>query len=156
MAKPLFDPVSFMNEPVAENATKRDTRPPGEGIGQVIELKWDSGTSGPQSKRPGEPWYRMTAVIETEDPAYLALRPHGGGPKETFFYGIMYEADDTGRPKTGHNVNVQLGKFREACNANGKPFAACVGAFVRFAVENKPHYKNPEDVVDEISAVTKA
>lgn len=156
MAKSLFDPVAFMNEPAAENATRYEPRPPGEGIGQVMELKWDSGVAGPNAKNPGAPWYRMTAVIKTEDPEYLALRPNGGGASETFFYGIMYDADDTGRPKVGPNTNVALGRFRDACNANGKPYSAIPGSYVRFAVTQKPHHKNPGEVVDEVTSVTRA
>lgn len=154
---PLFDPIAFMNENAPENATRRDPRPIGEAIGQVTDLKFKNGiVKKRDSENYGKPWYRMDFYIEVTDPDYLALRENPAGDKEVFVYGIMYEGDENGRPKTGPNVNVQLGRMREACNANGKPFGACIGAPVRIMVGQKPHPTEPDVVLDEVTGVTKA
>jgi hypothetical protein len=143
-----------MNEPAPENATRRDPRPIGEALGVVTKLDWKSGTVG-KGDRMGQPWYRLDASIEVHDPAYLATRENPTGDKETFTYGIMYDGDDTGRPTVGPNVNINLGRFRDACNANGKPYSACIGAPVRIMVTHKPHPTQPDVVLDEISALTR-
>lgn len=152
----LFDPIAFMNEQAPANATRRDPRPIGEALGQVMEIGFAKGTVKKQGPNYGKPWYRMDFKIEVTDPEYLALRENPTGDKETFTYGIMYEADDTGRPKVGPNTNVQLGRFRDACGANGKPYAACIGAPVRIMVGQKPHPNDPEITLDEVTGVTKA
>jgi hypothetical protein len=152
---PLFDPVAFMNENAPANATRRDPRPQGEAVGQVTKMTVKNGTIGKGDRR-GEPWYRMDFTIEVADPEYLALRENQTTEKEVFTYGIMYDADDTGRPKVGPNVNVKLGQFRDACNANGKPYAACIGAPLRIAVIQKPHPTEEGVVLDEVSGVTRA
>lgn len=154
---PLFDPVAFLNENAPANATRRDPRPIGEALGQVTEMTVKTGTVKKiGSENYGKPWYRMDFKIEVTDPEYLALRESGTGDKEIFTYGIMYDADDTGRPKIGPNVNVALGRFRDACNANGKPYAACIGAPVRIMVGQKPHPTEEGVVLDEITGVTRA
>jgi len=152
---PLFDPIAFMNENAPANATRRDPRPIGEALGQVTDMKVKNGIIGKGDRR-GEPWYRFDFTIEVSDPDYLALRSNPTGDSEKFTYGIMYDADETGRPKVGPNVNVALGRFRDACNANGKPYAACIGAPVRITVGQKPHPTEPDVVLDEITGVTRA
>jgi hypothetical protein len=154
---PLFDPVAFLNENAPANATRRDPRPIGEALGQVTKLDIRDGTVKKRdSERFGQPWYRMDFTIEVTDPEYLALRENPTGDKETFIYGIMYDADDAGRPKVGPNVNIALGRFRDACNANGKPYAACIGAPVRIMVTQKPHPTETDVVRDEVTGVTRA
>jgi hypothetical protein len=157
---PLFDPVAFMNENAPANATKRDPRPIGEALGQVLDIKMEHGIIK-NGERRGQPWYRMDAKIEVTDPEYLALRQNPTGEKEVFFYGMMYDADDTGRPKVGPNVNVKLGIFREACGANGKPWGACIGMPIRINVGQKPHPTEVDAegnpiILDEVLGVTKA
>jgi hypothetical protein len=157
MANRLFDPIAFMNETLPENATRRDPRPAGETIGQVVALDWKSGeVKKLGSPNYGKPWYRLDAKIEVTDPEYLAQRENGTGDKELFTYGIMYDGDETGRPKVGPNVNISLGRFRDACSANGKPFSACVGAMLRIQVIQKPHPTEADVVLDEVSNVTRA
>lgn len=155
MSRNLFDPIAFMNESAPANATRRDPRPVGEALGQVMDIAWKSGTIGKGDRR-GEPWYRADVKIEVTDPEYLALRENQTGDKEIFTYGIMYDADDSGRPKVGPNVNVNLGRFRDACNANGKPYGACIGAPLRIRVTQKPHPTEPDIVLDEVTGVTRA
>jgi hypothetical protein len=157
---PLFDPIAFMNENAPANATRRDPRPIGEALGQVTDLKWQHGIIGKGDRR-GQPWYRCDVKIEVSDPEYLALRQNAGGDKELFTYGIMYDADDTGRPKVGPNVNVKLGQFREACNANGKPYTACIGMPLKIMVGQKPHPTEVDAdgnaiILDEVTGVTRA
>jgi hypothetical protein len=155
MSTRLFDPIAFLNETAPENATRRDPRPAGEVVGQVTALDFKSGEIK-KGDRIGQPWHRLDAKIEVTDPGYLAQRDNGGGDKEVFTYGMMYDADDTGRPKVGPNTNVNIGRFREACNSNGKPFASCIGQFVRISVTHKPHPDQEGVVLDEVKAVTKA
>lgn len=151
----LFDPVAFMNENAPENATRRDPRPAGEAVAQVIGLDWKSGEIK-KGDRAGQPWYRCDVKLEVTDPDYLSQRPNGGAPKEVFTYGMMYDGDETGRPKVGPNVNVNLGRFRDACDSNGKPWGNCIGKFVRISVTHKPHPTESGVVLDEVNAVTKA
>jgi len=156
MSQRLFDPVAFMNENAPENATRRDPRPIGETIGQVTALDWKTGVVKKDGPNKGNDWYRLDAKVEVTDPQYLALRENGTGDKEIFTYGIMYDGDETGRPKIGPNTNIAIGRFRDACNANGKPYASCIGAFVRIMVNQKPHPTQPDVVLDEVTAVTRA
>ena len=157
----LFDPVAFMNETAPENATRRDPRPAGEALGQVMKIDYKTGTIK-KGDRTGEAWHRFDVQIEVTDPEYLATREHGTGPKEVFTYGLMYDAEPSGAPKVGPNVNVNLGRFREACDANGKPWNACIGKFLRIQVIQKPHpdgLTNSDGspvILDEVKAVTKA
>jgi hypothetical protein len=151
----LFDPVAFLNETAPENATRREPRPAGECIGQIIALDFKSGEIK-KGDRIGQPWQRIDAKIEVIDPNYLSQRTYQGPPKEIFTYGMMYDADETGRPAVGPNVNVNLGRFRDACDANGKPYAACIGKMIRLNVIHKPHPEHPEVVLDEVSGVTRA
>lgn len=160
MSERLFDPVAFMNENQAANATRREARPQGEALGQVVALDWKNGTVKKAGDNFGKPWYRLDVKIEVTDPAYLALRTGSTSDKETFTYGMMYDGDETGRPKVGPNVNIALGRFREACNANGQPYGMCVGAPVRIAVGHKPHPSevNPDGspiILDEVTALTR-
>lgn len=161
MSRPLFEPTAFLNENLAANATRRDPRPAGEAIGQVTAVAYKEGTIK-DGARAGETWRRFDFTIDVHDPAYLATRQNPSGLKETFTYGIMYDADETGRPKVGPNVNVNLGRFREACDANNKPLNACIGAMVRVQIIQKPHPRgetNPDGspvILDEVKAVTRA
>lgn len=152
----LFDPVSFMNETVPANATKRIPRPVGEPVGIVTALDWKSG----QVKKPGpslgSDWFRLDVKLEVTDPEYIAQCVGNQSGKELFTYGIMYDAQDDGRPKIGENVNVALGKFRDACNANGKPYAMCIGQPLKLQVIQKPHPTNPNDPpLDEVYSVSR-
>src|SRR5262245_38948553 len=114
---PLFDPIAFLNEEAPANATRKDPRPIGEALGQVTKMTPKQGIIK-QGERRGETWYRFDWTIEVTDPEYLKLRDNPVGDKETFVYGIMYDADPlTGKPKVGPNVNVNLGRFRDACQA---------------------------------------
>lgn len=156
MSNRLFDPTAFLNENVEAGATRRDPRPAGETIGQVMALDFKTGDVKKQgSPNFGKPWYRMDVKIEVTDPEYLA-QCAGNPTKETFTYGIMYDGDEVGRPKVGPNMNIQLHRFRDACGANGKPLNACVGAMLRLAIVQKPHPTEPDVVLDEIYSVTKA
>lgn len=147
----------MLSENLEASATRREARPIGEALGQVTDMKVAQGTvQKADSPRRGQPWFRLDWTIEVTDPEYLALRTAGTSDKEIFTYGIMYDADDSGRPKVGPNTNISLGRFRDACNANGKPLQACIGAPVRIMVNQKPHPKEEGVVLDEITAVTRA
>lgn len=154
----LFDPTPFLNENAPEGRTRKDPRPVGETIGQVTAIDWKSGeVKKADSPNFGKPWYRMDVKLEVTDPAYLAQRTGDDlPPKEVFTYGIMYDGDERGFPKVGPNTNLQVHRFRDACNANGKPYAACIGAHLRMAIIQKPHPTQQDVVLDEVYSVTKA
>jgi hypothetical protein len=154
----LFDPSAFLNDAVPANATRRDPLPIGEGIAQVVDLSFESGTVQKQSsKNYGLPWYRMDAKIQIDDPSYLRDIVGNDGNTPVFStVRIMYDGLETGAPKSGPNVNVQLGRFREACGVNGKSLNALIGQRFRFVMSHKPHPSEPDVVLDEITGYTKA
>jgi len=152
----LFDPVAFANANLEANATKRTPLPVGEVIAQVVKLGFTSGKSGPNSQTPGSPWNRADWQLEITDPDYLKGYGDGSQKKAVTTHGIMLDLDDSGNIATGENRNIRLGKFRDACGANGRPLSACVGQMVRVVVGHKPHPDDPDTVLDEITAFTKA
>ena len=149
----LFDAESLMNENLEANATKRDPLPVGETVAQIMEARWDEGVSGPHTKNPGKPWNRMTVKLEITDPEYLS-QIIGTPDKATTYLGVMVDMEG-GRLATGPNKNIQLGKLRDAADVNGKPLNMLIGQFIRIAVGHKPHYKNPEEIQDEVVSFTK-
>ena len=151
----LFDPVALANATLAANATRRTALPPGDIIAQVTKLDFKSGKAGPNAQNPGAPWTRADWTMEITDPDYLSLC--AGEPKKVVTnLGIMLDIDDNGAIATGENRNVRLGKFRDACGANGMPLSACVGQMVRIQIAQKPHPTEPGTVLDEVVAYTKA
>jgi hypothetical protein len=149
----LFNPDDLLNETIAANETKRTPLPVGETIAQIMEIKIDEGVSGPKSKNPGTPWYRLNAKLEITDPVYLAEIP-GKPDKAVTFLGVMLDMQD-GRPAVGPNKNIRLGKLRDATGTNGKPLGQMIGNYIRIAIGHKPHHEDPESVVDEVVSYTK-
>ena len=149
----LFDPISLMNENIAANATRRDPLPAGEVVAQIIEISFSDGVSGPHTKAPGKPWNRLDAKLEITDPEYLSQVP-GNPEKAVTTLGIMLDMDGAAI-KVGPNVNVRLGRLREATETNGKPLSMMVGRWIRIAIGHKPNPKDPESVLDEVVAYTK-
>ncbi len=154
----LFDPVNILNAEIGENATRRDPLPMGEVIAQITKI----GITSDEIKkgdRKGEMWHRLDATLEITDPEYCARYGDGSQSRIVTTYGIMYDANEQGLPKLGPNVNVKLGRFRDAAGVNGRPLSALVGQFVRISVIHKPHTDPAlaaEGVVlDEITGATK-
>jgi hypothetical protein len=142
MSKRLFDPVAFLNESLAENATAALPLPEGEPIAQVTKLDFASG------EKNGNEWNRLDIRLEISDADFLGDYPTSNGSVSRTL-GIMLDMEN-GSIATGPNRNVRLGKFREACGVNGKPLAALVGQMVRLAIKQKPGFKDPSTTVDEI------
>lgn len=150
----LFDPVALMSENLAANATKTDPLPIGETTGQIMEIGFSDGLSGPQSKNPGTPWNRLDAKIEITDPEYLGQYP-GKPEKVVRSLGIMLDMQN-GQIASGPNKNVRLGKLREATGTNGKPLNMMVGCYIRITIGHRVNPKDPDGgVLDEITAYTK-
>jgi hypothetical protein len=157
----LFDPIELMNTPVVANATRRDPRPVGEAIAQIVKMDIKDGISRKPGK-PETPWARLDLTLEVADPDYLALIP-GNPEKVTMNLGVMLDMNG-GQIATGPNKNVRLGQLREACGVNGQPLGALNGQMLRISVIQKPHYKddgNPDGefygvVQDEVAAFAKA
>lgn len=148
----LFNPADLLNQNLAANATKRDPLPIGETTAQIMELKFDEGTSGPQTKNPGSPWYRLNCKLEITDPEYLATIP-GNPEKATTFLGIMLDMDN-GAIAAGPNKNVRLGRLRDAAGVNGKPLSMLQGQFIRIAIGHKPDSRDPSIIRDEVISYT--
>lgn len=151
----LFDPVTLLNEDLEENATKRDPLPIGEVLAQVTKLKMSSGKIK-DGERRGEDWNRLDISLEITDREYLQDYSDGTADKATTILGIMVELTPEGKIATGANKNVRLGRFREACGANGKPLSALQGQFVRLSIGRKPNPNDPSEELDEITGYTKA
>lgn len=148
MAKRLFDPVAFMNEQLAENATESIPLPAGEPLAQVTKMTFASG------EKDGNEWNRLDVRLEIADADYLGDYPTNNG-KVSRTLGIMLDMEN-GSIATGPNRNVRLGKFREACGVNGKPLSALQGQMVRVAIVQKPGFKDPNTTVDEIVSFSAA
>jgi hypothetical protein len=144
----LFD-SSVLDQQVEANATRRDPLPVGETLAQIIEL----GMSDGLSKKDQKPWARLDVKLEITDADYLDMVP-GRPEKVVTSLGVMLDMAN-GQIKTGANVNVRLGRLREAAEANGKPLNAMVGQFIRIAIGQKPHPTEPDVVLDEVISYTK-
>lgn len=154
----LFDPKqnqALLEQDLEENATRRDPLPPGEVLGQIVDVKLSTGEIKKGDRR-GETWTRVDCKIEITDQEYLAQYGDGTQSKATTTLGVMVETNDRGNIATGPNKNVRLGKLRDACGVNGKPLSALNGQFLRLTIGHKPHPDDPEITLDEITAYTKA
>jgi hypothetical protein len=162
MADRLFDPVAYMNESVPKMSTRRLPRPTGQPLAQVTEFDWKSGTVGPGKTRSGQPWYRLDVKLQVSnatDPEYLSQIP-GSPEKETFTWGIMYDGDEAGRPVVRQGTNIRLGQLRAMCDANGKPWSACIGAMLRLNIGHKFHPTEVDEdgqpiILDEVTGATR-
>ena len=146
----LFDPVAFLNEELAENATVRDPLPEGTVLAQVTSLKKVDG----KTKDGTGTWDKLNVSLEITDRDYLA-NAVGQPDKAVTTLGIMLEMNGQ-QIATGPNKNVRLGKFRAACGVNGKPLAALIGQMVAITIVHKPNPNDPESVLDDISAFAPA
>lgn len=151
----LFDPVTFLNTEVEANATKRDPLPQGEVVAQITNIEIKDGLSGPNSKTPGKPWYRLDATLEITDPEYIAQYP-GSAEKLTTRLGIMLDMTDEQQLAVGPNRNIRLGRLRAATGTNGKPLASMIGQYLRVQITHKPNPNDPESVIDEVTAFAQA
>lgn len=145
----LFDASSFLNTPMGEaNATRRDPLPAGETFGTITKVEMAHGTSDKG------PWRKLNATIEVGDPSYLASAAR---TKATLTYGIMLDLTDTGTIAMGPNVNVRLGKLREATGVNqpGKALTEMVGRPIKIMVGHRPDANDPTVLYDEVKAVAK-
>lgn len=154
----LFDPVSLLQANAEANATRRDPLPIGETIAQIIDLSFSEGISNKPGK-PASVWNRLDCKLEITDPEYC--EQYVGNPEKIITtLGIMIDCTDLlskgGSLKTGPNVNIRLGKLREACGVNGKPLAALMGQHIRIQIGHKPDPKDPENVLDEITSYVAA
>lgn len=149
----IFNPADLLNQNVEANATKRDPLPIGETTAQILEMAFDEGVSGPQTKNPGKPWYRLNCKLEITDPEYLNMIP-GTPEKVTTYLGIMLDIEN-GQIATGPNKNIRLGKLRDAAGVNGKPLNMLAGNYIRIAIGHKPDSRDPETIRDEIVSYTK-
>lgn len=148
----LFDPQALMSANIEANATKRTPNPVGETTAQITKMDFSTGTSGPDSKKPGTAWTRLDLTMEVTDPDYLKLFPT---PRDValVFHGIMIDMAD-GQIATGEDRNVRLGKLREAAGVNGQPLNALLGRYVRIQIGHKPNPKDPKEVLAEVTAIT--
>lgn len=151
----LFDPVNLLSQNVEANATKRDPLPIGEGLAQVTKLEFSEGEYKDKKTQQTKTWNRLDITAECEDPDYVKLVGDGTQDKVIFFHGIMLDMNG-GEIAVGSNKNIQLGRFREACDANGQPLGAMIGKYFRFAMGHKPHPKNEGEILHEVIGLSKA
>jgi len=153
MSQRLFDPSTLLDAPLEENALRRDPIPAGETIAQVTEIGFSDGVS----QKTGTAWNRMDVKLSLDDPSYLRDIPWNDGHTAVVTtLGIMLDMTDGGGIATGPNKNVRLGRFRDACNCNGKPLSTLVGQRVRISITHKPHPKEAGVILDEITGYTRA
>lgn len=149
----LFDPVNLLNAEIEANATRRDPLPMGEVVAYITEIGFSDGTVKKSGPNFGKPWNRLDCKLEITDPEYLAQIP-GNPDKAVTNLGIMLDMEN-GAIKSGPNVNVRLGRLREATGTNGKPLSMMVGQPLRIQIMHKPHPTEEGVVLDEISNYTK-
>jgi len=145
----LFDPAALLDANLEENATRRDPLPPGEVLAQITDISFTDGVS----KKNDLPWNRMDVKLEISDPEYLSQYP-GSPEKVQTQLGIMLDMNN-GQIATGPNKNIRLGRLREAAGCNGKPLGQLIGNYLRIQIAHKPHYLDPDLIVDEVVAYTK-
>lgn len=145
----LFDPASLLNSDLGENSTRREPLPVGEPIAQITAINLKSGESAKGK------WNRLDISLEIADRDYMAGYVDGTQEKALTNFGIMLDMTDQGAIAVGPNKNVRLGRFREACNVNGKPLSALVGQYVRVSIQHKPAYNDPSQIADEITGFSK-
>jgi hypothetical protein len=154
----LFDApadTDLLNQSLEENATRRDPYPSGEAQGQITAIKFTDGRAGPHAKNPGAPWKRLDATIEITDPNYLETVEMEPKPEKIIMtLGVMLDMRD-GQIATGPNVNVRLGRLREACGVNGKPLGSLVGQFANFNIIQKPHPSEEGVILNDINGYSK-
>ncbi len=152
----LFDTQALLMEEMEANATRRDPLPPGEVIARISKLAFSEGKIK-DGDRKGETWNRLDVTLEIEDRDYLQRYSDGTMEKATTVHGIMFDKNAAGKIATGPNVNVRLGKFREAAGVNGKPLQMLVGQFVRIVVEQEkdPNDPDPDAMRDKITGFAK-
>lgn len=153
MSDRLFDPAEIFSQEVEANATKREPLPVGQPLAQISELKFADGMSKPKDGKPARPWARIDAVCDITDPEYLSQVGDGTREKATVFYGVMVEMNGK-QIKVGPDVNVELGKLREAAGVNGQPLSALVGSWVRLNIVQEPHYLRPDEITHKVASVT--
>lgn len=146
----LFNPADLINQNLEANATRRDPLPIGETTAQILSFEIKNGISAKNQKA----WARLDAKLEITDPEYLQNVP--GTPEKTVTnLGVMLDLSDDGQIKTGPNVNVRLGRLREAAGVNGKPLSALPGQWIRIAIGHKQHPTEGDVVLDEVVSYTK-
>lgn len=151
----LFDASSFLSTPLAEaSATKRDPLPIGETYGQISKVDMVNGVAGPQAENPGKPWFKLNVVFDLQDPEYLSRAKR---ERASITYGLMLDVTDAGTIALGPNVNIRLGKLREATGVNqpGRALMDMVGQVCRLSIGNRPDPKDPSIVYDDVVAVAK-
>lgn len=154
----LFDSTSLLMDDLPSNATKRLPLPVGEVLAKIAKIGESSGVVKKEGDRKGEPWYRLDFTLEIEDREYLATYGDGSHEKVNTIFGVMIEKTPDGkRIATGENVNVRLGRFREAAGTNGQPLGANIGRYIRIVVEQEQDPNGePGEMRDKITSVAKA
>jgi hypothetical protein len=140
-----FDPAAFLNTTFTDaNATRVIPCPAGEYVAQVKDVK---------SRVAKESI--ILDVLWTIDDAVAKDRT---GKKEVVVRQSLFLDFENGMLSFSEGKNVALGKVRKAVNQNiaGQPWSPMMlkGGTARVRVENKPSEKDPEDVFDNVVAVS--
>lgn len=148
----IFDTDAFFDAQFdASNATKRDPLPPTDAVlAQVTKLDKVSGISG-----EGKPWYKLNVQWTISDAEYLA---RAAREKATITQGIMLDMTEAGTIAMGPNMNVTLGRFREATGINqpGKSLNDAMGQYAKIKIGHRPDKNDASIVYDEVQGVVKA
>lgn len=152
----MFDASNFLNTVFTDaNDTKITPCPAGEYAAQIEAVEPKSG-SIKQGERMGQDWAGLNISYNITDPGVLALLSRD---KVTVRDLVMLDLTPAGGLDMGPQRNIQLGRVREATGLNqpGQPFSPVmlIGKSVRVSVRHVPGFKNPADLVAEISGVTK-
>lgn len=152
----MFDASNFLNTVFTDaNDTKITPCPAGEYAAQIESVEPKSGQIK-NGERVGQDWAGLNIKYTITDPGVLALL---GRDKVIVSDLVMLDLTPGGGLDMGPQRNIGLGRLREATGLNqpGQPFSPVmfIGKSVRVSVKHVPGFKNPADLVAEISGVTK-
>ena len=152
----MFDASNFLNTVFTDaNDTKITPCPAGEYAAQIESDEPKSGQIK-NGERVGQDWAGLNIKYTITDPGVLALL---GRDKVIVSDLVMLDLTPGGGLDMGPQRNIGLGRLREATGLNspGQPFSPVmfIGKSVRVSVKHVPGFKNPADLVAEISGVTK-
>jgi len=153
----MFDAVNFMSTVYNEtNDTKRINCPAGEYMAQITKVEPRSGIIG-KGERTGETWAGLALTCDIQDEGVKAFCQRD---KVIVTANLMLDLTAQGGLDMGKQRNITLGQWREATGLNrpGQPFSPMMftGQMVKIMVKHVPGFKNPEELVPEISGVVKA
>lgn len=150
----MFDAQSFLDQTINEaNDTTKVPCPVGEYTGIVSKVDCRQWT---KKDDPTVNGVTLDVTWEIDD---QGVREILGRDKVICRQGIMLDITSAGGLDSGKGKNIGLGRLREALNLNtpGVPFSfnMLVGRLGKVRVTHRANPNDPEQIFDEVTAVTK-